>query len=980
MLPLKNLLRIRLDRALLLAAILVLSILPASAQRFVRSAASIAELLAQNPADVNTNIFVAGYYGPGTGGGGEFTYSSTDSTTVDGGLYLKPTAKNGRWIRQLNGQPIDVKMFGAKGDGSTDDTTAIQAALDAVLRGGELVFPDGTYVATSISLANVREIRIRGPGKVFQAASASNSLFTTGTDTNLAIIRFQDITLDGNNLNRQAHNGDSVDNGSLIATRNSAKALFCNGVTFTNSLRAAIRCAGDTWVDEKCVAASGNEHDGTNATYIVYAEPTENGHRLAFRGFHMVARNLDPANLYKNPGGIFVTEKQGATNIVYRGVLVDGCTSDGIGQKSGAPSLNVLDPVRCGYNGAAFIRIVNCYFKNFSYGGVGIQRSDFGEVLNCQFENGTNTTDGDGYGVAIAGQAREGSSPFTGGRSGEQHFNYTIANNHFKNVNRVAISTTTPYTDIRGNIIEGVWPSASDLVAGISVTSGYCNVSDNWVKKVSRYHLILSSADYSKAINNHLYSDGTIVSNLMLLAENSVGLTIKDNDIITSTASDAIGIYASGLTNSELVGNLGNNFTNFVVVRDSSKNLRVSHTRGTNTQFFVVVATNSTAYLHDNNDSFPFISQFDTNGDFTIPMVNIWAGGTLAKVRHYYHAPGTGLYVGAFQTNHPDSFRAGRGVFELDNTTAGMAFDFDAVGQDVRYNFNAGSGLTEFYRVSANGPRLSQELPNMLVFTDANRDLRSGVIGTNDLWSFGRTGTGYLIRTGLGTITNRQIIGDTEIVVTFPDGVASDTTLSIGSAITRDTEWDTSAKIAGNVSDELGTGPLLFGTNTAQEKIWVRAGITNLGVFGSATFWPGTATTLSTTNGTGNTNVDIVISAATQTNFTTFAMSDMTTDLTTGATKQYWRAPYACTIIEVRSSLVDASSSGLVTVDINKNGSSILSTKLSIDQTEKTSLTAATPAVISDTALADDDEVTFDIDAAGADAKGLQVKIYYTRP
>lgn len=108
------------------------------------------------------------------------------------------------------------------------------------------------------------------------------------------------------------------------------------------------------------------------------------------------------------------------------------------------------------------------------------------------------------------------------------------------------------------------------------------------------------------------------------------------------------------------------------------------------------------------------------------------------------------------------------------------------------------------------------------------------------------------------------------------------------------------------------------------------------------------------------------------------ALSDETTDITTGVAKLTMRMPYAMALTAVRASLADASSSGLVTVDINESGSTILSTKLTIDATEKTSLTA-TPAVISDAALADDAEITFDIDAAGTDAKGLKVTLIGTR-
>ena len=108
------------------------------------------------------------------------------------------------------------------------------------------------------------------------------------------------------------------------------------------------------------------------------------------------------------------------------------------------------------------------------------------------------------------------------------------------------------------------------------------------------------------------------------------------------------------------------------------------------------------------------------------------------------------------------------------------------------------------------------------------------------------------------------------------------------------------------------------------------------------------------------------------------AVSDETTALTAGTGKITFRMPYAMTVTEVRASLaVAGATSGLTTIDINENGVSILSTKLTIDLTEKTSTTATTPAVISDTALADDAEITVDIDAisGGATEKGLKVLI-----
>ncbi len=108
-----------------------------------------------------------------------------------------------------------------------------------------------------------------------------------------------------------------------------------------------------------------------------------------------------------------------------------------------------------------------------------------------------------------------------------------------------------------------------------------------------------------------------------------------------------------------------------------------------------------------------------------------------------------------------------------------------------------------------------------------------------------------------------------------------------------------------------------------------------------------------------------------------WAVSDETTALTTGTSKITFRMPYGFTLTAVRASLTTAQTSGSIfTVDINDSGTSILSTKLTIDNTEKTSTTAATAAVISDVNLADDAEITIDIDQVGdGTAKGLKVAL-----
>ncbi|GGH62104.1 hypothetical protein GCM10010975_26460 [Comamonas phosphati] len=105
------------------------------------------------------------------------------------------------------------------------------------------------------------------------------------------------------------------------------------------------------------------------------------------------------------------------------------------------------------------------------------------------------------------------------------------------------------------------------------------------------------------------------------------------------------------------------------------------------------------------------------------------------------------------------------------------------------------------------------------------------------------------------------------------------------------------------------------------------------------------------------------------------ACSDETTALTAGTGKVTFRMPFAMTLSAVRASLTTAQTSGaLLTVNIKAAGATILSTNITLDNTEKTSTTAATPPVISTSALADDAEITIDIGQVGdGTAKGLKV-------
>ena len=112
------------------------------------------------------------------------------------------------------------------------------------------------------------------------------------------------------------------------------------------------------------------------------------------------------------------------------------------------------------------------------------------------------------------------------------------------------------------------------------------------------------------------------------------------------------------------------------------------------------------------------------------------------------------------------------------------------------------------------------------------------------------------------------------------------------------------------------------------------------------------------------------------------ACSDETTSLTTGTAKVTFRMPYNMTLSEVRLNVNTAPTGSALVVNVLQGGSTVFSTKPQIDAGTKTSVGSGTTAVISDSSLASDAEITIDIDQIGSGTekgKGLKIWLIGTR-
>lgn len=154
----------------------------------------------------NDEFFIENFATTGDEGGGYFYWDSASTDTADGGSILaSDEAGTGRFIRKTS--YYTPEMFGGKGDGSTDDTTAVQAAMD---KGGVVIFAAGkTYMYepgadkgfnSNNILMGHGTIKLHFPSGAPVVATIQQILRPKNY-ANVDNVSFYDITLDGDRDN-----------------------------------------------------------------------------------------------------------------------------------------------------------------------------------------------------------------------------------------------------------------------------------------------------------------------------------------------------------------------------------------------------------------------------------------------------------------------------------------------------------------------------------------------------------------------------------------------------------------------------------------------------------------------------------------------------------------------------------------------------------------------------------------------------------
>lgn len=102
---------------------------------------------------LNQRALVLGYYTKGDGGGGVYFIDTADTTSSENGGTIIVAADGARW-KLARQTAISVKQFGAKGDGTTDDTARINACLAAAQSTYVPSTPGGYLITSSLVMPN----------------------------------------------------------------------------------------------------------------------------------------------------------------------------------------------------------------------------------------------------------------------------------------------------------------------------------------------------------------------------------------------------------------------------------------------------------------------------------------------------------------------------------------------------------------------------------------------------------------------------------------------------------------------------------------------------------------------------------------------------------------------------------------------------------------------------------------------------------
>src|SRR5262249_31521064 len=159
---------------------------------------TILNLYTVQGSDQSRAAIVGGYNWVGDGGGGVFFWDPSTTVGENYGTIIVPTSSpRGRWRRIYSG-PLDVRYFGAKGQGNPAQTDQVNnnlaIAATVAQGGGDVYVPPGAYMTTGPIVINVPSVRLVGAGTATRIIASGS--FNTIEISNTRFVEVSNLWLD----------------------------------------------------------------------------------------------------------------------------------------------------------------------------------------------------------------------------------------------------------------------------------------------------------------------------------------------------------------------------------------------------------------------------------------------------------------------------------------------------------------------------------------------------------------------------------------------------------------------------------------------------------------------------------------------------------------------------------------------------------------------------------------------------------------
>jgi hypothetical protein len=331
---------------------------------------------------------------------GSINTAGSQTQTVLDARYAAAEVDGKKPLRKGDIYAVSVKDYGAKGDGVTDDTAAIQAAINAAKAlvrdpvgrqqdGATVYFPKGLYKITAGLTVDSSCITLAG-------SSASEAVLYA-PNANFDLVTFNHATLSLYNCGvrdlRFSTPGNATAGYHLVTKR--VIYFRCDSVTFNGCFNGINIGGGAKWVGRSLTFAQEVRTSGTNG-----AEVRVGADAFLSSDVHLTDLQVMKDIATHGPNAIVVTGVDGlyVTNSHWHGTLslnpsgtgnettlasvhVNGCYLD----SSSGDLLEIVGTAPTAYRG---IKIANSYFRAGGLRGLRVEASSMVSRLNvtgCSF-------------------------------------------------------------------------------------------------------------------------------------------------------------------------------------------------------------------------------------------------------------------------------------------------------------------------------------------------------------------------------------------------------------------------------------------------------------------------------------------------------------------------------------------------------------------------------------------------------------------